>query len=324
MLNPGIFLKFDLIFVAGEKSKGVKLIKVFNLVSALILFTHDYANAQDSSINPEPLTLGIIADCQYADKPTLGVRHYSMSDEKLKLCVDNFNTMHLDHVFHLGDFIDQERKSFEMVLPIIKQLNAEFTLVLGNHDFSVTEELKEKVPQIMGLKDRYFTLGIRGWKFIILDGNDVSLFAWPKESQEHNKAQEIHQRKYMNQPTYNGALGKDQMVWLKNQLEQAENQAEKVILLCHFPILPADAHVLWNSAEVLELISRYKCVKAWLNGHNHAGDYAEYQGIHFVTFKGMVDTQENSYATVHLQQNQLSVTGFGRETDMVLMLKTDN
>ena len=64
MFNLGIFWKFDLIFVAGEKSKGVKLIKVFNLVSALILFTLDYANAQDSSINPEPLTLGIIADCQ--------------------------------------------------------------------------------------------------------------------------------------------------------------------------------------------------------------------------------------------------------------------
>ena len=67
-----------------------------------------------------------------------------MSDEKLKQCVDNFNTMHLDHVFHLGDFIDQERKSFDIVLPIIKQLNAPITLVLSNHDFSVSDEFKER------------------------------------------------------------------------------------------------------------------------------------------------------------------------------------
>lgn len=47
--------------------------------------------------------------------------------------------------------------------------------------------------------------------------------------------------------------------------------------------------------KVLELIGSYRCVKAWLNGHNHAGAYAEYQGIHFITFNGMVDTEEISY-----------------------------
>ena len=306
----------------------MKEIRASSLAGVLIFLTLNYGNIQNSAAQPataepQPLSLGIIADCQYADKPVRGVRNYSMSDQKLKQCVDNFNTMQLDHVFHLGDFIDEEFKSFDTVLPIIKQLNAPFTLVLGNHDFSVSDDFKEKVPGIMGLKERYFSLSIKGWKFIILDGNDISIFAWPKESRKEIEAREIHQGKYIDQATYNGALGNAQMTWLKNELKQAENKAEHVILLCHFPVFPADEHVLWNSTEVLELISSYRCVKAWLNGHNHAGGYAEYQGIHFITFKGMVDTEENSYATVQLQENQLRVTGFGREGNLVLTLKGD-
>ena len=160
--------------------------------------------------------------------------------------------------------------------------------------------------------------GIQPW---VVYGNDVSLYAWPKGSQREIEAREIHQRKYTDQPTYNGALSSTQMAWLKIELEQAESNTENVILLCHFPLYPADEHVLWNSAEVLELISSYTCVKAWLNGHNHAGGYVEYQGIHFITFKGMVDTEDNSYATVQLQGNQLRVTGFGREGNLALTLQ---
>lgn len=319
--------------MSGAKSQEMKLskvleIRVSSLAAILIFLALNYGHTQNlpvqsTTTGPQPLTLGIIADCQYADKPVWGVRNYSLSDQKLKQCVGNFNTMQLDHVFHLGDFIDEDIKSFDRVLPIVKQLNAPLTLVLGNHDFSVSEDFKEKVPGIMGLKERYFSLSIKRWKFIILDGNDVSLFAWPMGSKREIEAREIHQRKYIDQATYNGALSNAQMAWLKVQLEQAESNAENVILLCHFPLFPADEHVLWNSTEVLELISGYGCVKAWLNGHNHAGDYAEYQGIHFITFKGMVDTEENSYATVQLQGDQLRVTGFGREDNLTLTLKGD-
>lgn len=265
--------------------------------------------------------VGIIADCQYADQPAWGVRQYNLSDEKLNECVDNFNSMKLDHVFHLGDFIDGKLESFGVVLPIINRLEAPFTLVLGNHDFSVSDEFKEQVPELMGLEQRYFTMRLKGWKFIILDGNDVSLYAWPEGSQKYNEALEIHQKRYKNHETFNGALGDTQIAWLKKELERAEMESESVILLCHFPILPVDAHVLWNSADVLDLISSYSCVKAWFNGHNHAGAYAEYEGIHFVTFQGMVDTEETSYATVLLETDRLLIKGIGREKDRELILK---
>tara|TARA_B100001250_G_scaffold170341_1_gene146727 strand:- start:270 stop:1202 length:933 start_codon:yes stop_codon:yes gene_type:complete len=296
------------------------LVTILLLISAYFAATQN-APAQSTQLSDGSLLIGIIADCQFADQPAVGVRQYSLSDKKLEKCVDHFNSKDLDHVFHLGDFIDQKMESFDIVEPIINRLKAPFTLVLGNHDFSVSDEFKTKIPEILGLEKRYFTIKLKGWKFIILDGNDISLYAWPTGSKENDESHQIYREKYENQESYNGALGDNQLAWLQEELEYAEKNSESVILLCHFPILPVDAHVLWNSKQVLDLISSYQSVKAWFNGHNHAGDYVEYDGIHFLTFRGMVDTEENSYATVVLENDQLLISGIGREENRNLIIR---
>lgn len=266
--------------------------------------------------------LGMIADCQYVDAPDAKVRHYRSSPRKLRDCIDEFNTLDLSHIFHLGDFIDKGgMESIETVFPILKSAKAPHTLVLGNHDFEFPDALKPEVPAILGLPKRYFSLKMDDWRFIVVDGNDISLYAYPQGSAEYAAAKSIYDRKYPDRPKYNGALGDEQMAWIEKELQKAQKKGEKVILLCHFPLLPVDNHILWNSEEVLELIGRYSCVKAWMNGHNHAGGYAEYQGIHFVTFKGMVDTEENAYATMRLKGNEIIIQGRGREPDRRLKIK---
>ena len=145
--------------------------------------------------------------------------------------------------------------------------------------------------------------------FFIAAGDAVSLFSV-----------KIYQENYSNRKEWNGAIGETQLQWLKMQLQQAEMNSEKVILLCHFPLLPVDQHVLWNDQEVLDLITGFSCVKAWFNGHNHAGGYVVHKGIHFVTFQGMVNTEQTSYATVLLEDNKMVITGIGREEDRKLDL----
>ena len=304
-------------------SKFLQLKKSYLLVVFLLgLLLESCSTSHSIKVKGDEPLIGIIADCQYADQPTGGIRHYRLSPEKLKTCVKTFNTLNLSHVFHLGDFIDKGgMETIETVLPIINNLSAPHTLVLGNHDFSVPDSIKEAIPKIFGLEKRYFSIKMDDWKFIILDGNDVSLYAWPPINAKHQQATRIYEANYSGKPTYNGALGEDQMNWLQQELKGAEKAAEKVFLLCHFPILPIDNHVLWNAKEVLELISSYSCVKAWLNGHNHAGDYAEYQGIHFITFKGMVDTETNAFATIQLLKDRLLIKGNGRELDRELILR---
>ena len=72
----------------------------------------------------------------------------------------------------------------------------------------------------------------------------------------------------------------------------------------------------------MALIENYPCVKLWLNGHNHAGNYAFHHGVHFVNLKGMIETEnENAYSTIVLGENTIEITGFGREKSQSLSFR---
>jgi hypothetical protein len=61
-------------------------------------------------------------------------------------------------------------------------------------------------------------------------------------------------------------------------------------------------------------------VAAYLNGHNHAGNYAQQGKIHFLTLKGMVDTTTSAYSVVEVHKDRLEIKGFGRQNDRTLPL----
>ena len=71
---------------------------------------------------------------------------------------------------------------------------------LGNHDFDVADEYKAKVPERMGMKSKYYDFKVEGWRFIVLDGNDVSFHAYPKDSLEYQNAG-VYYRENKNQLT---------------------------------------------------------------------------------------------------------------------------
>lgn len=264
---------------------------------------------------------GVIADCQYCANKSAGQRLYSASPSKLRACVDHLNLLHLAYVVHLGDFIDRDFKSFDVVAPIYDSLRCDKYHVLGNHDFTVADEHKEQVPAKLGLTDRYYDFAVDDWRFIVLDGNDISLQANPKESPAYAAAQRYRSEHAPDAPTWNGALGDEQLVWLHAALTRADEAGEKVVIFCHFPVYPENVHNLWNANEVLKIIGPHPSVKAYINGHNHAGNYAVKDGVHYLTMKGMVDTEHTSYAMVEVRSAVLSVLGFGREPDRTLDLR---
>lgn len=276
--------------------------------------------ADDATDSSATFQIGVIADCQYCSDPGTGVRKYSMSVEKLNRCVDHLNTLDLAYVVHLGDFIDRDFESFDVVGPIYGRLEFARYHVLGNHDFSVADEKKKDVPQKLGLSSRYYDFAVKGWRFVVLDGNDISFHAHPKNSPEHQEAVDYYERNKIASPDWNGAVGPKQIAWLETVLDQATNDGEKVVIYCHFPVYPKNVHNLWNAQEVVDVIERFPCVKAYLNGHNHAGNYGFKNGVHYLTFMGMVDTGETSYATVTVRADRLEVVGYGREPNRVLEL----
>lgn len=271
--------------------------------------------------NNTEYAFGAIADCQYCASKGNGVRKFSLSNKKLLNCVTEFNKLNLEYVIHLGDFIDRDFKSFDILNPIYNKLHMPHYHVLGNHDFSVKDSLKKDVPKKMGLTSKYYDFRIKGWSYIVLDGNDVSFHAYPKKSIEWRQASEYYIKNKIKSPKYNGAIGETQISWLKNKLNQAQQNNDKVILYCHFPVYPPNSHNLWNAKEIIDLIEQFPCVKAYINGHNHKGNYSLKKGVHYLTLKGMVDTEKSSFAVIKVSDDSIDVTGYGREKNRTLLIK---
>lgn len=263
------------------------------------------------------VSFGVIADCQHADKPDderLG-RHYRLSLQKLREAVDGLNRPRPDFVVNLGDAIDEDHRSYEAVLPIFRELKAPLLHVLGNHDYAVGDEWKTGVPARFGLEDTWGSFRAGGWRFLRLDGNEISLFAHPAGSPAWRRAREVRAAFSPEPADYNGAISSRQLAWMEEEIGAARAAGERVVIFCHYPIWPENPHNLWNWREVGDLLLDHRrTVAAWMNGHNHAGGHAERDGVHFLTFRGMVDTTENAWAEVRLSARQIEVIGHGRES----------
>jgi 3',5'-cyclic AMP phosphodiesterase CpdA len=123
----------------------------------------------------------------------------------------------------------------------------------------------------------------------------------------------------INAMEWNGGIGKEQLEWFDAQLTEAEFSDEKVMVFCHFPIFPDNRHNLLNSKEVMQVLEKHQNVIAWFSGHNHAGNYGNKNMTHFVTMRGMVETEEkNSFATVEIYSNKIWITGYGNEKSQIL------
>jgi hypothetical protein len=59
-------------------------------------------------------------------------------------------------------------------------------------------------------------------------------------------------------------------------------------------------------------------VKAYIFGHNNHGNYGMKAGIHYVTLKGMVNTETTSYAVIKVDDDNIDITGYGREQNRLL------
>lgn len=283
-------------------------------------------NAPPTPAAAEPLfRFGVIADIQYADKPAPGVRQYRTSLAKLDRCVAWLNQQPLAFVANLGDIIDgngpRSAEDLARVSEHLKPLQAPWRHVIGNHCLELDRAV---LLPALGLSAPWYEFTQNGWRFLVLNGMDVSVKA-PKDSPSGRAAREYLEIN-PKLPTYNGALGPDQLDWLKAQLAAARGAGQRVIVMCHHPVLPAasDASsILWNGAEVVNVLVEAGCVAAWFNGHDHRGGYAEHQGIHFVTFPGLVEApaDQSACAIVEVRPDRLVIQGLGTVPSRTLALR---
>ena len=165
------------------------------------------------------------------------------------------------------------------------------------------------------MPERYYAQTVKDWTFIFLDGNDISLHAWPKDSDAHSKSVALYKKQYAHLKDWNGGIGQTQLNWLENQLSQADKEGKHVALFCHFPIYPETKYNLWNASQLRALLEKHSSVKAWFNGHQHSGNYASKNNIHYFTLKSMLDTKRSAYSLVDFSKNAIHIKGYGKQPD---------
>ena len=273
------------------------------------------------------LRFGVIADPQYADvEPKLEYdRFYRNSPKKLAAAIETLNGEDLAFVVTLGDLIDRDWESFDPILSVYDGLRHENVLLPGNHDFAVAPQRLAEVHARLGMPAPWHDFSRGGIRFVIIDGNEVSLFSTPEGHARHGEAHErltaLEAEGAINAMPWNGGIGEGQFAWLEQVLADARERGETVIVMGHYPLYPENQHNLWNGERLVELFERSGNVIAYLNGHNHVGNLGRASSTWYVNFKGMVDTEtENTFAVVEVYSDRIEVIGYGREDSRSLAL----
>lgn len=295
----------------------------FLLASFLVFFA---LSVSAQFVSKVAVRFGLLSDIQYCDTTTLGSRFYKNSLAKTVEIVTKFNALTLDFSIHLGDIIDRDIESYDSILSIIRQLKNPVYFAYGNHDYNVSEKFISSIDSIHRQSKSYYSFSKNGWRCIVLNTNDISIYGNPVGSRMMILADSITrslklQGKSNGQP-WNGGLGPMQMQWLQHELENATQAHQLTVVFGHHPIYPPAADNALNDSEILQLLEKFSCVKAYFCGHKHLGNFSEKNSIYFFNQKGVVETpHSNAYSIVELSSDSIHIQGFGREPNRNLPIK---
>jgi 3',5'-cyclic AMP phosphodiesterase CpdA len=292
---------------------------IFLLTNLMIVVT---GVAQDKPI----FSFGVITDVQYADVEQVGERNYRGTLAILEKTVEELNQHQLAFTVHLGDLIDRDFDSFAKPLHILKGSDAQVYHVFGNHDFDVQDEYKKEVPKILENPKGYHSFTRGEVVFVVLNGMDNSLPGHTLGSSGYKRAattlENLEKAGADNAKPWNGGLGEKQTKWLSKTLAAAEKHEKKVVVFCHYPLLPENGLQLWNNREVLSLVDSSPSVVAFFSGHHHSGNYVVDKGVHHLTFYGMVEAKSPVLGgVVHVFSNRLELTGLGNQESRVMLFR---
>jgi len=243
-----------------------------------------------SSFKTALFRFGIITDIHFS------VEGETAMASELRASLDGWHREHVDVLMQLGDLVNgseaHKEDEFREVNAILHEFSGTMHHVLGNHCLALP---RQELLTAFGLSAPFYAFVVAGFRFLVLDGMDVSVLHVPETGHDEKML-----GLFMADPAlhdYCGAVGLRQKEWLRKELEGAERRGEKVIVVCHFPLLPETTDdkygFLWNHLEIVELLSAFSAVKVCLSGHYHHGGYECCNGIHFVVLPAFVNRWEH-------------------------------
>ncbi|XP_028331978.1 manganese-dependent ADP-ribose/CDP-alcohol diphosphatase isoform X2 [Gouania willdenowi] len=264
------------------------------------------------------------------------------------------STVRPTFILQLGDLIDgvnkrtgASQRALDTVLAALRGRGpAQVHHVWGNHElynFQRSELLLSELnsaPQghtaIPGIY-AYLFRPMVGFVFVVLDGYDVSPLGREEHSEEYQSAlrllRQSNSKQDLNSPPpgtiydmfsprftmFNGGFSQDQLDWLDHVLCRADQDQDKVTIICHLPVHPLSTSrtcLAWNYEQLLAVIRAHTSVVCYMAGHDHDGGYChdEETGVHYVTFEGVIETPPDSdaFSTVYVYRDRMVLEGRGR------------
>lgn len=194
------------------------------------------------------------------------------SEKRITAFIDSMKIAKPDFIIELGDFAIPT-KEYAPYFKIWNSFPGPKYHVIGNHEMDGGTTLDQAVAYRC-MSNPYYTFSEKGFKFIVLDGND---------------------KKYEGQKGYRSFIGKKQVKWLKNELETAK---QPVVIFSHQPIgpdpgIPGERYSVGNAKEIRKMFEDHNKthkdshIICCFNGHTHHDDAEEVNGIWYITINSM-------------------------------------
>ena len=264
-----------------------------------------------------PLSIGLVAD-PHCGRGVLATRHFGDFPAKLAAAIDTFIARGVDFIVNLGDTIDRleddptdPREYLAEARAIVGRFDGPYHVVLGNHDVACLT--KADVLALAGGAGEcaHYSFDRGGFHFVVLDTNhfeDGSDFT--PETMPEDWSDEW--------------LGQSQLDWLAEDLAAAGETP--AVIFTHASLGPRfldgqeEPHAVKDSDLARAIIQSVGNVRAIFQGHNHAGQIAQWADIPHLTLQAMCEgtgLDSNAYAIAYLSADApVQLEGFGNQVSL--------
>lgn len=211
-----------------------------------------------ASVDQRCFRVGIVSDVQYADikdgHSFLGVpRYYRASLEGLRRAVSGWQAQKVDFGIQFGDLIDgfhpkdQSETAMKSVLDEFALLQKPVYHMIGNHClYNLSRQRLNEVLGIQGVSSYYSFSPHTAWRFVVLDGYDVSMLGWPEGHPLHAQAKAILDERNVNEVSLGFIrIPGRSAAWCFFSFQCSSMQASK-----HSADTVSICHVAWQSCSL--------------------------------------------------------------------------
>ena len=231
---------------------------------------------------------GVITDIHHTNKPDIPSRKYSAALRKTASFVKTMNNLRADFIIELGDLVDllaQDKNPIQN-LTEVESLLARFDgprfHVLGNHEFDnvARNDMLSHIENTgIPAGNTWYSFDNHGIHGVVLDADYT--------------VAEPHRPFDLQDPAdpfwnwQDAWIPQDELDWLTADLAASDYPT---IVFCHQLFHRADTedHTIKNASVVRSIFENDGQVLAVFSGHDHRGEIAFINGIHYLVLEGNV------------------------------------